>query len=438
MLAFLLVAAMAVPQQAKPPARDAKPVAGAAQPAGKGAIAGTVVSADRGLPVRRARVVLNGGSPKVTRAVQTDDQGAFSFADLPAGDFTLTASKGGYVDSVFGQRQPGSGRPGTPIHLAADQQLPRLSLPLARGGVITGAVYDEAGEPAFGEQVRLLRWIMKSGERTLETAASETTDDRGVYRFAALPPGEYAVMTTSPLSDGDFDMTYFKVIKPNGIELKEATISGRVSIVMDRTDEGTTGAPPVTGFAGVFYPGARDVSAAMPIAVGIGEERSGIDFHLQLVPIGRVSGSVTGPDGPVPGVEVQLIDRGQPAGIGVRSARAGKDGIFTFSGVPPGQYTIFAHATSKTAKMEAPRETAKALAADLAAGQAADEKKRVALAMALAESAELWAMTDVSGDGRDLDGVGLTLRPGLAISGHVVAEPGPGAPPNLGPAHDWG
>jgi len=141
MLAMLLVAAMAVPQ-AKPPARDARPVAGAPQTAVKGVISGTVVSADRGQPVRRSRVVLNGGSPKVTRTVLTDEQGAFRFADLPAGEFTLTASKGGFVDSVFGQRQPGSGRPGTLIHLVADQQLTQLMLPLARGGAITGAVYD--------------------------------------------------------------------------------------------------------------------------------------------------------------------------------------------------------------------------------------------------------------------------------------------------------
>ncbi len=432
MIALLLVsamAAMAVPQ-VKPPVRDARPAAAAPQPGGKGAISGTVVSADRRQPVRRARVVLNGGSPKVTRAVQTDDQGAFRFAELPAGEFSLTASKGGFVDSVFGQRQPGSGRPGTPIRLLADQQLAQLSLPIARGGVITGAVYDEAGEPVFGEQVRLLRWTMKSGERTLVSAASDTTDDRGVYRFAALVPGEYAVTTTSPLSDGDYELgTYFKVLRPNGGELTSATITGKVAIVMDRTEEGTTGAPPVTGFAAVFYPGTRSVSEAMAVPVGVGEERSGIDFHLQLVPIGQLSGFVTGVDGPVPGVDVQLIDRGQPAGIGVRSVRAGKDGAFTFKSVPPGQYTVFAHATPKTAKLEAPNETVKALASAPQTAEA--EKKRVALAAALADSAELWAMTDVSADGRDLEGIALSLRAGLTVSGRVVADQGSGAPPNL-------
>jgi len=436
MLAFLLLGAMAVPQ-AKPQVRDTRPPAAASQSEAKGAIAGTVVSADRGLPVRRARVLLNGGSPKVTRTVQTDEQGAFRFADLPAGQFTLTASKGGYVESVFGQRQPGSGRPGTPIHLLPNQEIARVALPLARGGVITGAVYDDAGEPAFGEQVRLLRWVMKSGERTLESASSATTDDRGVYRFPALVPGEYVVSTMASLSDGEYDMgegTFFKLVKPNGTSVTSASISGKIAIVMDRIDEGTTGSPPTAGFAAVFYPGSRDVSAASTISVGLGEERSGVDFRLQPVPVGRVSGTVTGPDGPVPGVSVHLIDRGQPAGIGTRVVQAGKDGRFTFSGVPPGPYTLFAQATRKSAKFEAPQETARMLADDLAKpGVPADtEKKRAALAAALAASAELWAMTELSGDGREIDGIALMLQPGLTISGHVVAESGAGAPPDLG------
>jgi protocatechuate 3,4-dioxygenase beta subunit len=138
----------------------------------------------------------------------------------------------------------------------------------------------------------------------------------------------------------------------------------------------------------------------------------------------------------VPGVEVQLIDRGQPPGIGVRTTRAGKDGHFEFAGVAPGQYLVFAHATTKSAKaFEAPREVAKVAAADLAGapGTPADqEKKRQLLAAALAASAELWGMTDVSGDGHDLDGVTIVLQPGLTVSGHVVAESGTGASPNLG------
>src|SRR4029453_10469196 len=80
---------------------------------------------------------------------------------------------------------------------AAGQKLDRLSLPIARGGVITGAVVDDVGDPAFGAQVRALRYVLRTGVRTLQVAGQGSTDDRGVYRIPALPPGEYLVVTSA-------------------------------------------------------------------------------------------------------------------------------------------------------------------------------------------------------------------------------------------------
>jgi protocatechuate 3,4-dioxygenase beta subunit len=446
LIVLLAFAAVVQPQSIKPPVRDQKPAAQSraesSQPAGKGVLAGVVVSSDASRPIRRAKVAIDGGSPHVSKTIQTDEQGAFRFTQLPAGDFTLTASKGGYVETIFGQRQPGSGRPGTPIHLATDQQLSNVSMPLARGAVITGAVYDEAGEPMFGEAVRLYRWVMASGERTLQDVESATTDDRGIYRFAALRGGEYLVSTAGTIGDGDFDFAdgaYFKILKPNGAFMNNANVSGRVSITMDRVDSGTTGAPAATGFAGVYYPGTADVATASSITVAVGDERSGIDFHQQVVPLGRLSGIVTGPDGPVPDCQVQLINRGQPPGVGVRSTRAGKDGRFTFSSTAPGQYILFARATAKTEKLlQAKQEAAMAMASlDAAASRnpsadsAGVEKQRVAIERSLAASAELWGMADVTSDGRDAAEVALSLQAGMTVSGHVVAETSVGAPPNL-------
>jgi protocatechuate 3,4-dioxygenase beta subunit len=207
--------------------------------------------------------------------------------------------------------------------------------------------------------------------------------------------------------------------------MNSANISGRVSITMDRVDSGTTGTPAATGFAGLYYPGTTDVAYASPITVVVGEERSGIDFHQQVVPLGRISGVVMGPEGAVPDCEVQLINRGQPPGIGVRSTRAGKDGRFSFSATTPGQYVLFVHATAKTAKLQLEATTHEAVQA------LADEKKRVAIANALAASAQLWGMTDVAADGRDTGDVVLSLQPGLTISGHVAVETAAGPAANL-------
>jgi hypothetical protein len=229
---FIALACVVIVQaQQVKPARDPKPPLPAGQQpvsgTGTGVISGTVISAESGNPVRRARVVAVGGWVRVSRSMETDEQGAFRFTDLPAGDFTLTASKGGYVESTFGQKQPGSGRPGTPIHLLDNQQLAGVSLPLSRGAVITGAVYEETGEPAFDQTIELLRWVMTSGERSLEQVATASTDDRGMFRFPALQTGDYLVCTVGTLGSGDYDFnngTLFKMMKINGAPIDSFNI----------------------------------------------------------------------------------------------------------------------------------------------------------------------------------------------------------------------
>src|SRR5262249_42950366 len=131
----------------------------------------------------------------------TDDRGGFTFTNLPAGEFTISASKPGYLESIFGQKRAGSGRPGTPVQLAAGQKLDHLSLQIPRGGVITGTILDEQGDPAFGVNVRALRYAMRTGERVLQSAAGAQTDDRGIYRITGLLPGEYVISATSRDAD---------------------------------------------------------------------------------------------------------------------------------------------------------------------------------------------------------------------------------------------
>ena len=161
--------------------------------AGTGIIAGTIVQADSGRPGRRANVTLSGGEPSRVRTTTADDQGHFAFTELPPGAFMLSASKSGWLETIYGQKRPGNGRQGTPIQLAAGQRLDRLALAMPRGGVISGTVLDEAGDPAMGVNIRLMRVSYKSGARTLAWSSTGRTDDRGMYRIPALLPGEYEI-----------------------------------------------------------------------------------------------------------------------------------------------------------------------------------------------------------------------------------------------------
>jgi protocatechuate 3,4-dioxygenase beta subunit len=162
---------------------------------GTGSISGVVTVAGSGQPARKVRVRLSGAELRGGRSLTTDDQGRFNFASLPAGRFTLSASKPGHVMVSYGQRQPGPGRPGTAIQLADSQRI-EVQLQIPRGGVITGTVLDEHGEAIPGTAVRVLRYSMQSGRRTLQPAGNGSTDDRGVYRVYGLQPGDYVVAAT--------------------------------------------------------------------------------------------------------------------------------------------------------------------------------------------------------------------------------------------------
>jgi hypothetical protein len=121
----------------------------------------------------------------------TDDDGVFELSDLPAGRYTLTVSKTGFVALSYGQRRPLQA--GTPLQLAEGQQMTGIEFRLPRGSVVAGHVYDETGEPMPGATVRVMRYQYAQGERQLVPAGTAQTDDQGAFRVWDLNPGEYYV-----------------------------------------------------------------------------------------------------------------------------------------------------------------------------------------------------------------------------------------------------
>ena len=79
---------------------------------GTASLRGKVVTADTGRPIRRAQVSLTGSDGGETRTVSTNALGVFEVAELPAGRYTISVSKSGYLRLQHGQRRPGEpGRP---------------------------------------------------------------------------------------------------------------------------------------------------------------------------------------------------------------------------------------------------------------------------------------------------------------------------------------
>ena len=119
----------------------------------------------------------------------TDSRGRFVFPDLSArDDHTITASASGYFDGAFGARHPNQPARRT-INVADEQWLSAADITLWPHGSISGTVTDESGEPLNGVLVRAVAVVRAAGRERLAAGPLTTTDDRGRYRLAMLPPG---------------------------------------------------------------------------------------------------------------------------------------------------------------------------------------------------------------------------------------------------------
>jgi Carboxypeptidase regulatory-like domain len=408
---------------------------------GTGSIDGTVSNEVTGGPVRRARVTLSGAELRGGRSAVTDDQGAFSFTALPAGRFTMTASKAGYVDIQYGAKRPG--RPGTPVELAEGQKLEKANITLPKGSVITGIVVDENGEPAPGTQVRVLKYVMRTGEKTLQQSGQDQTDDRGMYRIYALQPGDYMV-SAIPRNFGldNLRQTITTEIQALLQQAGAGAAAGRggrgganqaaglanllggaggagaAQNLLDRASQlqqqlQQSDQEQTVAYAPVYYPGTPVASAAATVTLAVGEERAGVDFQLQLVPTARIDGSVVSPDGTMPpGTQISLISAGQEGmplvpGAGMNMARPNPDGHFTFQGVTPGQYRLMARAAIRDPNTD-PQAGGRGGGRGGLGGRGG------------VPSEVLWASTDISVGGQNLENIVLSLQPGMTVSGRIV------------------
>jgi len=113
-------------------------------------------------------VRVNAPDVRESRVATTDQQGRFEIKELPAGRYTMTASKGGFVSLQYGQRRPSES--GTPIELGEGQTLEKIAIALPRGSVLGGRITDEFGEPVANASVTALRYGYAGGARRMMPA----------------------------------------------------------------------------------------------------------------------------------------------------------------------------------------------------------------------------------------------------------------------------
>jgi hypothetical protein len=370
----------------------------------------------------------------------TDEQGRFAFVGVAAGRFTLTVSKPGYATIAYGAKKPG--RQGTPIQLAEGQVLTNINIALPKGAVITGVVVDEFGEPSANTPVRAFRYVMQNGDRALQSAGQSQTDDRGVYRIFQLLPGDYLVSAV-PRNNGP--IVFSTQIQPlldqvqasGGLNAAIGAAGfagvlgdGRGQQILDRIQQ-LAGQQPEqpTGYAPVYFPGTTTPSQAAKIPLDAGEERTGVDFQLQLVPTAKVQGRVTGGDMTTVGIQVMLRlahqqDTADVPGLGMTMARVNPDGSFTFQNVTPGDYRVLAQAP-----VMAVTAGSDGAAAPDVAGRGGRGPGRGGPFAGITQV--LWAATDVSVGGHDVSDVTLNLQPGMTIAGRLAFDSATTQPPDF-------
>lgn len=318
-----------------------------------GLIAGRVLAADTGRPVKRARVFASAAELPGGRGVLTDDSGLFQLAELPSGRYTLSVSKSGFVSLSYGQRRPLQA--GTPLQLAEGQEIKDIEFRLPRGSVIAGHVYDETGDAMPGVLVRVLRYQYQQGDKRLTPAGTAQTDDQGQYRVWGLMPGDYYVDAQSRINL-PFGGPAGRGSGPGGrgggpggrgggaaaaaiAGVVGAIAGGNVAALFGPDDENQK------AYAPTYFPGVTSIADAQPITIGLSQTAADVDFGLQLVHVARITGHVTHPDGTAAwnGNVSLVLDTtvGQGGGFGMNyGSRIQYDGTFAISNVPPGRYTL--------------------------------------------------------------------------------------------------
>jgi hypothetical protein len=163
---------------------------GAAAPTGGHyRIAGTVVNALIGEPVRRATVaILSIAESRTLQSVVSDEDGRFAFESLPAAKVQLTSSKRGYGTAFYDQH----GEYNSAIVTGEGQETENLIFRLTPQAILRGVITADGGDPVEGAKVMLFfkPCSHNPGDRIVQ-ADSATTDDTGAYEFTNLTPGEF-------------------------------------------------------------------------------------------------------------------------------------------------------------------------------------------------------------------------------------------------------
>jgi uncharacterized protein (DUF2141 family)/5-hydroxyisourate hydrolase-like protein (transthyretin family) len=298
------------------------PVTIQAQSAAPGCrIAGTVVNAQTGEPVRGATVsVLALEDSHSIASTQTGSDGHFSVDGLPAAKYQLTASKRGYSTAAYDEHGDFSSAIVTGDDPNSNFDTTHLVFRLTPGAALRGVVTADGGDPVADAEVMLFKKPQgyAPGERIVQQETA-ITDDIGTYEFSNLSPGEY---------------------------LLAAKATPWYAMHGNPPSPGQTSATPPNSALDVAYPityfdSTTDEASASPILLAQG---SRIDANLTLHAVSAIRLQISAPrrqDGQLARPQLRQTIFGETVNnVSAGFLDAATTGSTEFVGVPPGQYEL--------------------------------------------------------------------------------------------------
>ena len=155
-----------------------------------GSSAGRSSAASIATPLARARVVLTSPALAEPRVTLSGADGTYQFQHLPAGSYSLSATRSGYAPQEYGQRR--SRRRATVVPLGDGQRLTGIDFALAPAGVIAGRILDEDDKPFAGATVDAL--ISRTDDGQADARVRRDGPDRRPRRVPAHGTGGRPVL----------------------------------------------------------------------------------------------------------------------------------------------------------------------------------------------------------------------------------------------------
>lgn len=257
---------------------------GLLQAAKASAPGGTVIDARTQAPLPFARVLCAKVDAPLAESIvlETDGQGRFSIATLPAGTYRIVAEHDDHLRATYA----------APVTIPAAKTAQGISIALTPTAVLAGRVFNEHGAPAAKVYVRAHR--VSDNVVSSETVAESRTNDLGEYRLFGLAPGAYGIsaepylapsigtVTLPGSTTGSNEPRYIVPTPPcpdcRGEGRSMQGLAGLLSAGAFMDPLALTG----QSYPRVYFPGTVELSQAKPVSAERGARLDGLDIRLVL------------------------------------------------------------------------------------------------------------------------------------------------------------